>query len=111
MDAKSALEAQVAQWVIDDAFAMHEEEVTTKRAEIETQLAQAMTLAVSNIRNPQHFYNLASDLKYRNEVDLSLQCAEKLYTIAQEIDQLRSVRAPIQSVKVNKSQTLYFLGN
>lgn len=98
LDAKSALEAQVAQWVIEDAFAMHEEEVNQKRSEIESQLEQAMNLSLSNIRNPQHFYNLASDLKYRNEVDLALQAAEKLYIAAKEIDDLRAVRAPIQSV-------------
>jgi hypothetical protein len=107
LDSKSALEAQVAQWVIDDAFAMHEEEVNQKRSEIEAQLEQAMNLSLSSIQNPSHFYNLASDLKYRNEVDLALKAAEKLYTSAKEIDELRAVRAPIQAVEDELYVTRY----
>ena len=89
--------------MLEDAFAMHEDEVKEKRAIIEEQLSRATELALTYLRNPPHFNSIATDLKNRNEIDKALEVAEKLYETAKEIDDMRDIRAPIQKVILYKS--------
>ncbi len=75
---------------------MNEDSINEERKVLRTQTDRAMKLSLSNLRNPQHLYDLANLLKYRKEVDLIITVTEKLYQLTKNIDELRAVRAPIQ---------------